>query len=103
MLQTIAHLTPAHPRNDTRIFHKMCKSLAATGYRVTLVVADGKGSGVAAGIVVQDVGKPFGQRAQASGPAKNRSARRALGFFEERSLNIHTMRLLLTCQVEEPP
>ena len=37
------HLTSVHPRYDTRIFHKMCVSLAGHGHEVALVVADGKG------------------------------------------------------------
>jgi glycosyltransferase involved in cell wall biosynthesis len=61
MRKTIAHLTSVHPRHDTRIWYKMCKSAAESGYRVTLVVADGKGSEVADGITVRDVGKPHGR------------------------------------------
>jgi glycosyltransferase involved in cell wall biosynthesis len=54
----IAHLTSVHPRNDIRIFHKQCRSLANAGYQVTLVVADGKGTEVVNGVSVHDVGKP---------------------------------------------
>jgi len=40
----ITHLTSAHPRYDTRIFIKMCSSLAKIkNYKVSLVVADSKG------------------------------------------------------------
>ena len=39
----IVHLSSVHPRNDIRILIKQCRSLAAHGYDVTLVVADGKG------------------------------------------------------------
>ena len=38
----VARLTSVHQRFDTRIFIKMCSSLVANGYDVTLVVADGK-------------------------------------------------------------
>ncbi len=52
----VVHLTSAHPRYDTRIFHKQCRSLAAAGYPVTLVVADGEGDEARDGISIVDVG-----------------------------------------------
>jgi glycosyltransferase involved in cell wall biosynthesis len=61
MPKAIAHLTSVHPRHDTRIFYKMCKSAAANGYHVKLIVADGQGSQDIDGIAVQDVGKPRGR------------------------------------------
>jgi hypothetical protein len=36
----VCHITSAHSRYDVRIFHKQCKSLAANGYDVTLLVND---------------------------------------------------------------
>ncbi len=57
----IAHLTSAHPRFDTRIFVKQCKSLAQAGHQVTLVVADGLGQENIAGIDILDVGKVKGR------------------------------------------
>lgn len=53
----IAHLTSAHRRYDTRVFFKMCRSLSVHGYRVFLVVADGKGDSIESGIDILDVGK----------------------------------------------
>ena len=52
----ISHLTSVHPRHDTRIFHKMCSSLAGQGYEVMLIVADGKGDELKNGIQIFDVG-----------------------------------------------
>lgn len=54
----IAHLTSAHPRYDTRIFIKQCRSLAAAGHRVNLIVADGKGDEMCSGVAIFDVGRP---------------------------------------------
>ncbi len=53
----VAHLTSVHRRYDTRIFVKMCSSLAANGYAVWLVVADGLGDEVKNGVSIVDVGK----------------------------------------------
>lgn len=50
-------MTSVHPRFDTRIYHKICKSLAAEGYRVRLIVADGNGDQEKDSIFIEDVGK----------------------------------------------
>jgi glycosyltransferase involved in cell wall biosynthesis len=57
-MANIVHLTSAHPRYDTRIFVKQCRSLAARGHEVTLVVADGLGEERADGVRIVDVGRP---------------------------------------------
>lgn len=57
----VAHLTSVHPRYDTRIFLKMCTSLACHGYLVSLVVADGKGDEVKSGVAIHDVGTSSGR------------------------------------------
>lgn len=62
MLKKITHLTSAHSRYDTRIFIKMCSSLAANGYSVSLVVADGLGNEVKNGVSIVDVGAKTGGR-----------------------------------------
>jgi glycosyltransferase involved in cell wall biosynthesis len=46
-----------HPRNDTRIFIKQCRTLAAHGYEVTLVVADNQGDDSKDGVTIADVGR----------------------------------------------
>ena len=59
----ITHLTSVHPRYDTRIFIKMCSSLAKNkNYEVSLVVADGKGNEVKNGVNIIDVGANSGGR-----------------------------------------
>jgi glycosyltransferase involved in cell wall biosynthesis len=57
----ICHLTSAHPRADTRIFVKMCRSLAAHGHAVTLIVADGKGDAVCDSVTIRDAGASRGR------------------------------------------
>ena len=57
----VVHLTSAHARNDTRIFLKQCVSLAASGYQVSLVVADGKGNETRSGVQIVDAGASSGR------------------------------------------
>ena len=57
-----AHLTSAHVRDDTRIFLKMCTSLAKNGYNVSLIVADGKGDELKNKVNIYDVGAKTGGR-----------------------------------------
>jgi glycosyltransferase involved in cell wall biosynthesis len=61
-MNKIAHLTSAHDRYDTRIFLKMCTSLAANTYSVSLVVADGKSDEIKHGVNIYDVGAKTGGR-----------------------------------------
>lgn len=58
----VVHLTSAHQRTDTRIFIKMCSSLASHGYDVSLVVADGLGNNINNGVTVWDIGQSKGGR-----------------------------------------
>lgn len=57
----VVHLTSVHPRGDTRIFLKQCRSLAAAGHQVSLIVADGQGDNVRDGVAILDVGRPTGR------------------------------------------
>lgn len=57
----IAHLTSVHSRYDTRIFQKMCRSLAFHDHNVTLVVADGGGDELRDGVEIVDVGASSGR------------------------------------------
>lgn len=59
----ITHLTSAHPRYDTRIFIKMCSSLAKKEkYEVNLIVADGLGDEIKNGVNLFDAGAKSGGR-----------------------------------------
>lgn len=62
MKTKITHLTSAHPRYDTRIFIKMCSSLAKKqNYKVCLIVADDIGDEVKNDVSIFDVGKQNGR------------------------------------------
>lgn len=57
----VLQMTSAHPRYDNRIFLKECSSLAANGFNVSLIVADGKGNEQKNGITIFDVGASKGR------------------------------------------
>lgn len=58
MPKKVAHLTSVHPRHDIRVFRKQARTLAAAGYDMTLVVADGKGDEDIDGVKIRDAGAP---------------------------------------------
>lgn len=63
MSTSIAHVTSAHSRFDTRIFLKMCSTIVKNDdYNVSLVVADGKGNEEREKIVIIDTGAKSGGR-----------------------------------------
>lgn len=57
----VVHLTSVHARYDTRIFLKECTSLAANGFAVSLVVADGRGDAHTNSVAIFDVGASKGR------------------------------------------
>lgn len=73
----IAHLTTVHLRSDTRIFLKQCRSLAAAGYDVTLIVADGLGDERRDEVRILDIGKPGGRLGRMIGSTR-RMRRKAI-------------------------
>lgn len=89
----IAHLTSVHPRFDTRIFLKQCRSLAASGHRVSLIVADGKGDEVRDGVGIIDVGASRGRLDRMVG-AGRRVLRRAQALDAD-VYHLHDPELLL--------
>lgn len=58
----ITHITSVHTRYDVRIFHKECRSLAAAGNMINLVVADGKGDEIRDGVHIIDAGERIANR-----------------------------------------
>lgn len=61
----VAHLSTVHPRDDIRIFHKECVSLAHAGYDVMQLVGDGRGDAVVDGVTIVDFGAaPAGRLAR---------------------------------------
>jgi len=62
MVAKVVHLTSAHPRFDTRIFVKMCSSLASMGFKTSLIVADGLGNSQKNNVSIIDVGAKQGGR-----------------------------------------
>lgn len=56
----VVHLTSVHPHDDTRIFHKECRSLAAAGYDVGLV-APGAPAAPLDGVRFHPIPRPSGR------------------------------------------
>lgn len=61
-MKKIVHFSSVHKRRDIRIFLKQCRTLQAHGYKVTFVVADGKGDSLEDGIQIVDAGAPAANR-----------------------------------------
>lgn len=61
MVIRIAHLSTAHGRRELRVHLKECNSLAANGYEVHYVVADGLGEERVGDVHVHDIGYAGGR------------------------------------------
>lgn len=59
--RSVCHMTSVHPASDTRIFRKMCTSLARNGYSVVLIVADNALPDNVQGVEFVSVGEPSGR------------------------------------------
>lgn len=57
----VVHVSSGHHRNELRVHLKQCNSLAAAGYLVYFVVADGEGDAKIGNVEVLDVGIPHGR------------------------------------------
>jgi glycosyltransferase involved in cell wall biosynthesis len=60
-LRRIVHASTGHYRNEIRVHLKQCNSLAAAGYEVFFVVADGQGDEKIGGVMVVDSGRSTGR------------------------------------------
>ena len=55
-MKNIFHITIAHKRRDSRIFHRIAKSISKKNYKVKLIVADGQGNEFLKNIDILDFG-----------------------------------------------
>lgn len=92
----ICHLTSVHTRSDTRIFLKMCRSLANAGHDVSLVVADGFGDEEREHIRILDTGSARGRLDRMVGSTR-RVLARALELDAE-IYHLHDPELLPTAR-----
>jgi glycosyltransferase involved in cell wall biosynthesis len=60
-LKRVVHASTGHHRNEIRVHLKECNSLAAAGYEVFLVVADGLGDEKIGNVMVVDSGSASGR------------------------------------------
>lgn len=61
-MRRICHVTSVHSRYDGRIFQKECRSLAAAGYEVHLLVADDKEDEVVNNVHIHSLGQQYDSR-----------------------------------------
>tara|TARA_Y100000589_G_scaffold133659_2_gene127680 strand:+ start:10199 stop:11302 length:1104 start_codon:yes stop_codon:yes gene_type:complete len=56
-MKQIYHITISHPRNDGRIFKRICKPLADYGLNINLLVSDGMGNESKNNVKIYDFGR----------------------------------------------
>lgn len=89
----VTHITSVHPRYDTRIFLKECTSLAAAGFEVNLVVADGKGNEMKNNVQIIDACAKTRNRLKRMTSTVNKVYKRALSTQAE-IFHLHDPELL---------
>lgn len=58
----VCHLSSVHIRTDVRVFYKQCVALARHGFKMHLLIADGKGNELRQGVRIHDVGLASGRK-----------------------------------------
>lgn len=88
----VCHLSSVHSRDDVRVFYKQCVSLEKAGYKVHLVLADGRRHERKQGVIIQDVGS-FDSRKKRMLVAPFRLLKRAL-YISADAYQIHDPELI---------
>ena len=91
--KVVAHITSVHRRFDVRINLKQCRALAAAGWSVYLVVADGNGDELSENVQIIDVGEDSG-RLRRMAVASRRVVDRALALGAD-IYHLHDPELLM--------
>lgn len=81
-MRRVVHASTGHHRNEIRVHLKECNSLAAAGYEVYFVVADGKGDEKIGDVMIVDSGRSTG-RLDRMFQATRRVYRKALALNAE--------------------
>ncbi len=94
LLKNIVQVTTVHPRYDVRILHKECATLKATGYNVTLIVADSLGNERVGAVPLIDIGGNTGSSRIIRLLTRPRRALAAILALEPDVVHVHDPELL---------
>ena len=92
-MKRVCHITTVHLRNDNRIKLKECKSLAAEGFEVHLVVGDGLGDFFGENVQIHDIGPKPQSRIQRMWAQPKRALKRVLALRPD-IVHLHDPELL---------